>query len=54
MIQFGFQDMATLEFKAPEIVAAEVATCYSPETSDIAIIDIGAGTGQLGEKVRHL
>ena len=45
--------MATLEFKAPEIVAAEMASCYPPETRDITILDIGAGTGMLGEKVRH-
>ena len=53
MICFGFQDMVTLEFKAPDIVAAEVAACYPPGARDIAVLDIGAGTGQLAEKVRR-
>ena len=53
VICFGFQDMVTLEFKAPDIVAAEVAACYPPGARDIAVLDIGAGTGQLAEKVRR-
>ena len=45
------QDMETIEYKGPDIIAAEVATCYPPETRDIVIIDIGAGTGLLAQKV---
>ena len=42
-----------VSYEAPRIAATQVASLYEPSRrSDVAIIDVGAGTGLVGEKVR--
>ena len=52
LFHIGSQDVATLPFNGPTIVASEMAALYLPETRDIEILDVCAGTGLVGEKVR--
>ena len=51
MIYFGSQDMDTIGYSGPEIIATEMAAIYPPEARDIEILDVGAGTGTVAEKV---
>ena len=42
-----------MSYEAPRIAATQVASLYKPSRrSGITIIDVGAGTGLVGEKVR--
>ena len=45
------QDAGAIVYKGPHVVAAEMAALYPPETRDIEIIDVCAGTGLVGEEV---
>ena len=43
--------MDTIGYSGPEIIATEMAAIYPPEARGIEILDVGAGTGTVAEKV---
>ena len=50
-INFVPQDTKDTEYMGPTIIAKEMATLFPPETRDLEIIDMCAGTGLVGENV---
>ena len=49
--EHGYDEVS---YEAPRIAATQVASLYEPSRrSDVAIIDVGAGTGLVGEKLHE-